>query len=104
MKLDHETQECLGSSRAEGRCINLDQSVLGEKVASMQGSQRALNHPSSSPDPFPDRLQCLDLSIVSNDTCSSVFPGRVTENMLCAGGEAGKDACQVNQLKVVTHR
>ncbi|XP_035303061.1 kallikrein-12 [Cricetulus griseus] len=45
-------------------------------------------------DPFPDRLQCLDLSIVSNNTCQAVFPGRVTENMVCAGGEAGKDACQ----------
>ncbi|XP_008843400.1 kallikrein-12 [Nannospalax galili] len=45
-------------------------------------------------EPFPDRLQCLNLSIVSNATCQAVFPGRVTENMVCAGGEAGKDACQ----------
>ncbi|XP_073914196.1 kallikrein-12 isoform X2 [Castor canadensis] len=44
--------------------------------------------------PFPDRLQCLNLSIVSNDTCRAVFPGRVTDNMVCAGGIEGKDACQ----------
>lgn len=30
-----------------------------------------------------------------------MFPGRVTDNMVCAGGEAGKDACQVNQLRVM---
>ncbi|XP_040108117.1 kallikrein-12-like isoform X2 [Oryx dammah] len=44
--------------------------------------------------PFPDRLQCLSLSIVSNATCREVFPGRITDNMVCAGGEAGEDACQ----------
>lgn len=55
-----------------------------------------------SPEPFPDRLQCLNLSTVSSEMCRAVFPGRVTENMLCAGGEAGKDACQVNPLRVVT--
>ncbi|XP_052512076.1 kallikrein-12 [Budorcas taxicolor] len=49
------------------------------------------NHPWS---PFPDRLQCLSLSIVSNATCRAVFPGRITDNMVCAGGEAGEDACQ----------
>ncbi|XP_062944821.1 transmembrane protease serine 9-like [Cynocephalus volans] len=44
--------------------------------------------------PFPDLLQCLNISIVSDATCRAVFPGRITENMLCAGGIAGKDACQ----------
>ncbi|KAB1273706.1 Kallikrein-5 [Camelus dromedarius] len=44
--------------------------------------------------PFPDRLQCLNLSIVSNATCRAVFPGRITDNMVCAGGIAGQDACQ----------
>nr|XP_031537423.1 kallikrein-12 isoform X1 [Vicugna pacos] len=49
------------------------------------------NRPSN---PFPDRLQCLNLSIVSNATCWAVFPGRITDNMVCAGGIAGQDACQ----------
>uniref|UniRef100_A0A8C3WJ21 Kallikrein related peptidase 12 n=1 Tax=Catagonus wagneri TaxID=51154 RepID=A0A8C3WJ21_9CETA len=43
---------------------------------------------------FPDRLQCLNLSIVSEATCRAVFPGRITDNMMCAGGSAGEDACQ----------
>ncbi|XP_059855792.1 kallikrein-12 [Delphinus delphis] len=41
-----------------------------------------------------DRLQCLNLSIVSNATCRAAFPGRITDNMVCAGGIAGEDACQ----------
>ncbi|KAG8521477.1 LOW QUALITY PROTEIN: Kallikrein-5 [Galemys pyrenaicus] len=44
--------------------------------------------------PFPDRLQCLSLSIVSHASCQAVFPGRITDNMVCAGGVAGADACQ----------
>lgn len=72
-----------------------------EECSLKVGIPEGLHHPSLSPDPFPDRLQCLDLSIVSNATCQAVFPGRVTDNMVCAGGEAGKDACQVNQLRVM---
>lgn len=49
-----------------------------------------------SPDPFPDKLQCLNVSIVPSATCQTVFPGRITDNMVCAGGIAGQDACQVN--------
>ncbi|XP_017731996.1 PREDICTED: kallikrein-12 isoform X2 [Rhinopithecus bieti] len=49
------------------------------------------NHPWN---PFPDLLQCLNLSIVSHATCSEVYPGRITSNMVCAGGVPGQDACQ----------
>ena len=48
-----------------------------------------------------DTLQELDnLPIVSDASCSSIFDsvsgysGSVTSDMLCAGGEVGKDACQ----------
>ncbi|XP_016061458.1 PREDICTED: kallikrein-12 [Miniopterus natalensis] len=44
--------------------------------------------------PFPDRLQCLNITIVSNANCRAVFPGRITDNMVCAGGNLGMDACQ----------
>nr|KAF6274901.1 kallikrein related peptidase 12 [Myotis myotis] len=44
--------------------------------------------------PFPDKLQCLNIAIVSSATCRAVYPGRITDNMLCAGGNMGKDACQ----------
>ncbi|KAM5296729.1 kallikrein-12 isoform 1-T1 [Glossophaga mutica] len=45
-------------------------------------------------EPFPDLLQCLNISIVSTATCQSVYPGRITDNMVCAGGVPGEDACQ----------
>ncbi|XP_047568339.1 kallikrein-12 isoform X5 [Lutra lutra] len=44
--------------------------------------------------PFPDLLQCLNVSIVSSATCQTVFPGRITDNMVCAIGTEGADACQ----------
>nr|SFW93299.1 TPA: kallikrein K [Equus caballus] len=44
--------------------------------------------------PFPDQLQCLNVSIVSSAACRAVFPGRITDNMVCAGGIPGEDACQ----------
>ncbi|XP_003406892.1 kallikrein-12 isoform X1 [Loxodonta africana] len=49
------------------------------------------NHPWN---PFPDRLQCLNLSIVSDAACRAAYPGRITDNMVCAGGIPGEDACQ----------
>lgn len=51
---------------------------------------------SSIPDPFPDLLQCLNVSIVSSAACRAVFPGRITDNMVCASGTEGADACQVS--------
>ncbi|XP_025279878.1 kallikrein-12 isoform X1 [Canis lupus baileyi] len=44
--------------------------------------------------PFPDLLQCLNVSIVSSAACRAVFPGRITDNMVCASGTEGADACQ----------
>ncbi|XP_044524430.1 kallikrein-12-like [Gracilinanus agilis] len=42
----------------------------------------------------PDQLQCLSLTIASNNTCHTAFPGKITENMVCAGGSVpGQDAC-----------
>ena len=39
------------------------------------------------------------MPIVSNDVCSAAMqPAIITEAMLCAGGEAGEDACQVLQI------
>ncbi|KAM9226260.1 LOW QUALITY PROTEIN: kallikrein-12, partial [Dugong dugon] len=43
--------------------------------------------------PFPDRLQCLNPSIVSDAACHAV-PGRITDNMVCGGGLPREDACQ----------
>uniref|UniRef100_A0A8D0H3T6 Peptidase S1 domain-containing protein n=1 Tax=Sphenodon punctatus TaxID=8508 RepID=A0A8D0H3T6_SPHPU len=44
---------------------------------------------------YPDLLQCLDVPILSDSTCRSSYPGRITSNMFCAGYTAGgKDSCQ----------
>lgn len=45
---------------------------------------------------FPDKLQCLEVPLLSDDTCFNAYPFQITENMLCAGYlEGGKDSCQV---------
>ncbi|MBF0203932.1 MAG: serine protease [Desulfamplus sp.] len=45
---------------------------------------------------YPDQLQEVNIPLISNEKCASVFGvGEITENMLCAGfSEGGKDACQ----------
>ncbi|KAK2895093.1 hypothetical protein Q8A67_012322 [Cirrhinus molitorella] len=40
-------------------------------------------------------LQCLDLPVLSNNTCTGAYGSVITENMFCAGFmEGGKDSCQ----------
>lgn len=47
---------------------------------------------------YPDDLQCVDLTVLSNEVCASAYPEKVTEFMLCAGHlEGGKDTCVVSQ-------
>uniref|UniRef100_A0A3B3CG64 trypsin n=1 Tax=Oryzias melastigma TaxID=30732 RepID=A0A3B3CG64_ORYME len=44
---------------------------------------------------YPDKLQCLDAPLLSDDTCYNSYPFQITENMICAGYlEGGKDSCQ----------
>lgn len=43
-----------------------------------------------------DKLQCLDLPILSVEDCDNSYPGMITDAMFCAGYlEGGKDSCQV---------
>ncbi|XP_055002099.1 kallikrein-12 isoform X2 [Sorex araneus] len=72
-------------------CLREPTCAVGVSSSTAGGCSRP---PTAPAGPFPDRLQCLNLSIVSRDTCQAVFPGRITENMVCAGGIAGADACQ----------
>ncbi|XP_038124066.1 trypsin-1-like [Cyprinodon tularosa] len=42
-----------------------------------------------------DKLQCLDIPILSDRDCDNSYPGMITDAMFCAGYlEGGKDSCQ----------
>uniref|UniRef100_A0A8C8SVE2 trypsin n=1 Tax=Pelusios castaneus TaxID=367368 RepID=A0A8C8SVE2_9SAUR len=44
---------------------------------------------------YPAALQCLNVPILSDSACRTAYPGRITNNMFCAGYiEGGKDSCQ----------
>ncbi|XP_060936406.1 trypsin-3-like isoform X3 [Limanda limanda] len=44
---------------------------------------------------YPDKLQCLEAPLLSDDTCFNAYPFQITENMMCAGYlKGGKDSCQ----------
>lgn len=54
---------------------------------------------------FPDKLQCLEVPLLSDDTCFNSYPFQITENMICAGYlEGGKDSCQVTNVHTSTFR
>ncbi|KAM9324564.1 trypsin-like [Gastrophryne carolinensis] len=43
----------------------------------------------------PDILQCVNVPVVSVESCKESYPGRITDNMICLGyPEGGKDSCQ----------
>uniref|UniRef100_A0A8D2ZG87 trypsin n=1 Tax=Scophthalmus maximus TaxID=52904 RepID=A0A8D2ZG87_SCOMX len=51
--------------------------------------------PNSFQSRYPDKLQCMDVPLLSNDICFNAYPFQITENMICAGYlEGGKDSCQ----------
>uniref|UniRef100_A0A673AV63 trypsin n=1 Tax=Sphaeramia orbicularis TaxID=375764 RepID=A0A673AV63_9TELE len=51
--------------------------------------------PSDEGSRYPAKLQCLDVPLLSDDTCFNAYPFQITENMICAGYlEGGKDSCQ----------
>ncbi|KAM3614238.1 uncharacterized protein V6R79_011597 [Siganus canaliculatus] len=51
--------------------------------------------PSDEGSRYPAELQCLDVPLLSDDTCFNAYPFQITDNMICAGYlEGGKDSCQ----------
>ncbi|KAL0172034.1 hypothetical protein M9458_032345 [Cirrhinus mrigala] len=48
-----------------------------------------------SPTADSDKLQCLEIPILSDTDCNNSYPGMITNTMFCAGYlEGGKDSCQ----------
>lgn len=48
---------------------------------------------------MPNRLQCLDVPIVSDEDCEKAYPGMITRRMTCAGYmDGGRDACNVRTM------
>ena len=44
---------------------------------------------------IPDRLQAVNLPLVSEAECRQAYPGQITGGMICAGlPEGGRDSCQ----------
>ncbi|XP_007955807.1 kallikrein-5-like [Orycteropus afer afer] len=43
---------------------------------------------------FPGALQCLNITVVSEEKCKKAYPGQIDHTMFCAGDEAGRDSCQ----------
>lgn len=50
-----------------------------------------------SPAADSNKLQCLNIPILSFEDCDNSYPGMITDAMFCAGYLAGgKDSCQVS--------
>ncbi|KAF3839333.1 hypothetical protein F7725_018050 [Dissostichus mawsoni] len=48
-----------------------------------------------------NKLQCLNIPILSDRDCDNSYPGQITDAMFCAGYlEGGKDSCQVSQYRI----
>jgi trypsin len=44
---------------------------------------------------LPNRLRTVDLPLISQEVCRRVYPGEITDRMICAGiARGGKDSCQ----------
>uniref|UniRef100_A0A672UQ12 Peptidase S1 domain-containing protein n=1 Tax=Strigops habroptila TaxID=2489341 RepID=A0A672UQ12_STRHB len=47
------------------------------------------------PETFPDTVQCVNITVVDDTECGSIYGSKVTEDMMCAGATTGgKDSCQ----------
>ncbi|XP_008070339.1 kallikrein-5 [Carlito syrichta] len=43
---------------------------------------------------FPKALQCLNITVLSQDRCRDAYPGQIDNTMFCAGDQVGRDSCQ----------
>ncbi|KAL1764511.1 Kallikrein-14, partial [Sigmodon hispidus] len=51
---------------------------------------------------YPDALQCVNVSIMSEEVCRRAYSGTITSGMVCAGvPQGGKDSCQTPESSPV---
>ncbi|XP_036881901.1 kallikrein-5 [Manis javanica] len=43
---------------------------------------------------FPSVLQCLNITVLSDDRCRKAYPRQIDASMFCAGDKKGRDSCQ----------
>uniref|UniRef100_A0A8C3WER3 Kallikrein related peptidase 11 n=1 Tax=Catagonus wagneri TaxID=51154 RepID=A0A8C3WER3_9CETA len=43
---------------------------------------------------LPHTLRCANITIIEHQECERAYPGNITETMVCASVEEGKDSCQ----------
>uniref|UniRef100_G3TTB3 Kallikrein-8-like n=1 Tax=Loxodonta africana TaxID=9785 RepID=G3TTB3_LOXAF len=43
---------------------------------------------------FPKALQCLNITVLSDERCRKAYPGQIDRTMFCAGDKGGRDSCQ----------
>ncbi|XP_037675286.1 kallikrein-5-like [Choloepus didactylus] len=43
---------------------------------------------------FPGVLQCLNITVLSDQQCRRAYPNQIDRTMFCAGDQAGRDSCQ----------
>ena len=44
------------------------------------------------------RLLEVEVPVVTNDQCKTTMGSDITDDMICAGGRRGKDACGVRRI------
>jgi len=45
---------------------------------------------------YADELNAVTVPMVNRDQCNETHTGRITKNMICAGGSGSKDSCQAD--------
>ena len=46
---------------------------------------------------YPDVLMEVEVGVVTNTVCATVYSG-INDGMICAGGVEGEDSCQVSMV------
>uniref|UniRef100_A0A8C5D7U1 trypsin n=1 Tax=Gouania willdenowi TaxID=441366 RepID=A0A8C5D7U1_GOUWI len=98
IRVNEGTEQFISSSRVirhpNYSSYNIDNDIMLIKLTRGSAHQLCLrrNHVQAAD---KNKLQCLDIPILSDRDCDNSYPGMITDAMFCAGYlEGGKDSCQ----------